>query len=125
MGQETFDAALQEADIQPAQPEKDTNETVEEKKNGPVQIMVQNTCAVLKKVPEKRGEWWNTLRKLQSQASQGGQSEMAAFAGALVRLVEGASPRSLTNKIPQPFLPAWQELINQLSEEEPHDGSSA
>ena len=91
----------------------------------PVQIMIQNTYAVLKKVPEKRGEWWDALRKFQAQASQDGQSDWAALAGALLRLVEGAPPQSLTEQIPQPFLPAWQELINLLSEEEPHAGSSA
>jgi hypothetical protein len=126
MGPEAFDAALQEACVQPAPLDEDANEADEkEEENDPLQIIIQNTYDVLKKVPEKRGEWWYALRKFRVQASQEGQVEMAVFAEALMSVVEGAPPQSLTEQIPQPFLPAWKELINQLSEEEPHDGSSA
>ena len=72
---------------------KEANET-EEEENDPLQVLIQNTYAVLKKVPKKRGEWWEALRKVQAQASQDGQFDWAVLAGALLRVVEGAAPQA-------------------------------
>ena len=113
MGEEAFQKALQEAGIQ-----AEEGPPAEEVQQPDIlQVLLRNTYVVLKPMPEKRGEWWEQLRKLQGDAQKQGDQDMAAFAGVLMQLVEGSSPESLTEKVPQAYQEAWQALLKALSEE--------
>ena len=76
-------------------------------------LLVNNTLLVLTEARDKKGEWWQALRKLASEAKQD-HSELAAYAGALVRLIEGANPASLTETIPEEFQDDWQAILDGI-----------
>ena len=113
MGEEAFLGALKEAGVDM----EDHPPAEESQQPDTLQILLSNTYAVLKSMPEKRGEWWEELRKFQGGAQRNGDQDMAAFAGVLMRLLEGVSPDSLTEKVPQDYLQAWQALLEALSKE--------
>ncbi len=56
--------------------------------------------------------------KLGGEAKKQDQPELAAYAGALVRLVEGANPDSLTESIPDEFNDDWQSILNAIRKKE-------
>jgi tetratricopeptide (TPR) repeat protein len=76
-----------------------------------LQVVVNNTVAVLTAVPEKKGEWWGALGQLQEQAATQGLGEFAAFLGLLRQLLEGASPADLADDVPPEFRQAWEAVI--------------
>jgi tetratricopeptide (TPR) repeat protein len=82
------------------------------------QVLIRNTLAVLTDVPDKKGEWWDTLRKLEQQFKQANEQELVAYVHRLVRLVEGTDPATLTPGIPEAFKPDWQSILDGISEKE-------
>ncbi len=80
-----------------------------------VQVVVQNTIAVLTQVPEKRAEWWRALGQLQGQVRAQGLAELAVFLGLLRRLVEGARPEGLAREVPEAFREAWEQVVRGTS----------
>jgi tetratricopeptide (TPR) repeat protein len=78
-------------------------------------LVVNNTVAVLTRVPEKKAEWWGMLGQLQGQVKAQGLDEFAAFLGVLRQLVEGAKPESLASEIPAAFRQAWQAVVRGLA----------
>ena len=82
-----------------------------------VQVVVQNTIAVLTSVPEKKDEWWETLGQLQRRARAQGGGEFSAFLGLLQRLVEGTSPAALAAQVPPEFRQAWEAIVRGIMEQ--------
>ncbi len=80
-----------------------------------MQVLVNNTVAVLTRAPDNKREWWEALGQLQVQARQAGPTELAAFVGVLQRLVEGALPETLTPGVPAEFGQAWQQILNGIA----------
>ena len=81
-----------------------------------VDVVVQNTVAVMTQVPEKREEWWEVLGQLQVQARQQGEAGFAAFAGAVQQVVEGADPARVSVELEEPFAAAWRRLVEGLQQ---------
>jgi tetratricopeptide (TPR) repeat protein len=82
------------------------------------QVLIRNTIAVLTDVPDKKGEWWDTLRKLEQQSKQADEQDLVAYVHCLVRLVEGTVPVSLTPGIPEDFKPDWRAILDGISKKE-------
>ena len=89
-----------------------------EEEPDPRQLIIQNTTAVLTRVTEKKGEWWQALQKMERQAREQGQPDLAAYLNALMRLVEGASPETLTAGIPEAFAADWQAILAGIRKKE-------
>jgi tetratricopeptide (TPR) repeat protein len=81
-------------------------------------VLIQDTIAVLIDVPDKKGEWWKELRKLEQQAKEQNEQDLAWYMHGLVRLVEGAEPASLTASIPDEFKPDWQAILDSVLQKE-------
>ena len=64
MGEEAFAAALAELGVEPKRLPETEAVTLEQA----VDVVVQNTVAVMMEVPEKREEWWEALGQLLAQA---------------------------------------------------------
>ena len=88
-----------------------------------LQVIVGNTAAVLTHAPEKKGEWWEALGRIQQQAEAQGDSDLAAFIALVRQLVEGADPAVLGPRVPAMFRQAWEGIvgvqIGSISEIEP------
>ncbi len=50
------------------------------------------------------------------QVKAGGDDDFAAFLDALRRLVEGARPESLSDRVPAPFREAWEAVVRGISD---------
>jgi hypothetical protein len=81
-------------------------------------VLVKNTIAVLTRLPNKKGEWWERLRKLQKQAKEQHQPALAGYVNTLQRLVEGAKPETLTSGVPDEFKPDWGAILDGISKKE-------
>jgi tetratricopeptide (TPR) repeat protein len=124
VGKEIFDAAIHSlgvsAEIQsivvralensPAQADFD--------EQNPREVLIQNTILVLTSQPDKKGEWWASLRNVAKQAKEQAEQNLAVYVNALLRLVEGAKPDSLTAGIPDEFKPDWQAILDGISKKE-------
>ena len=119
MGEQAFQAALQEAaaatPAAPGDAAAGPGMTLEQA----TELAVNTTVAVLTQAPERREEWWQALGQLQQQAgSQRQPQEWAGFAtflGLLRQLLEGADPTALTPRVPPPFRPRWDALLRAIS----------
>jgi hypothetical protein len=112
MGEEAFAAALAELGVETRDAPETEAVTLEEM----VDMVVQNTVAVMTEVPEKREEWWGTLGQLQTQARQQGDAGFAAFLGAVRQVVEGADPARVSVELEEPFAEAWRRLVEGLQQ---------
>ena len=119
MGQAAFDAALAAAGL-PALPldtaddadaaSADDGMTVAQA----IELVVNNSAAVLTSAPEHQAEWLETLQQLQAGAQAQGLDEFATFCGLLRELVAGADAAGLAARVPEPMRAAWEELLGRL-----------
>ena len=56
------------------------------------------------------------LGQLQAQARQHGDAGLAAFAGAVQQVVEGADPARVSVELEEPFTAAWRRLVEGLQQ---------
>ena len=99
-----------------AQPDEQASEN--EEKPDLRQVLVGNTIAVLTRVPEKKEEWWKSMRQLEKDARGQEQTDLAFYANSLMRLLEGSPPDSLTTGIPEAFKEDWQAILAGISKKE-------
>jgi hypothetical protein len=76
--------------------------------------VVQVTIAVLTRLPDKKGEWWEKLNLFHAQAQRHADRERAAFFDALRQLLEGASPARLSSQVPEAFQRYWQTVLDEM-----------
>jgi tetratricopeptide (TPR) repeat protein len=122
MGEEAFAAALAELGVEAGDVPETEAVTLEQV----VDMVVQNTVAVLTDAPEKREQWWGTLVQSQAQAQQSGNTGFAAFLEAVQQVVEGADQARVSVELEEPFVEAWGRLVEELggkstSDKEIHD----
>jgi len=110
MGEEAFAATLAELGVEPGELSETEAVTLEQA----VDVVVQNTVAVMTEVPEKREEWWGALGQLLAQARQQGDAGFAAFLGVVQQVVEGADPARVSVELEEPFAEAWRRLVGGL-----------
>ncbi|MCD6555291.1 MAG: hypothetical protein J7M16_14930, partial [Anaerolineae bacterium] len=120
MGKQAFAAALAELEAEAGDSSETEAMTLEQMGD----VVVQNTVAVMTKVPEKREEWWGALGQLQAQAQQQGEAGFAAFAGAVQQVVEGAPPARVSVELEEPFAAAWRRLVEGLQRTGENSGDS-
>ncbi len=78
------------------------------------QVLVINTIALMTTSKDRRGEWWEALRRLHAQAREAGEAALAGYIDALLRLVEGAAPGTITPAVPEEYKEDWQTILNDL-----------
>jgi tetratricopeptide (TPR) repeat protein len=113
MGDEEFQAALREA--QDAAPPSVADATSEQglTLDQALQVVADNTVAVLTRVPHQRDAWWENLGQLQQQAQALDDLDFAALLGLLRRFVEGTDPTSLTSLVPPQFRQFWDDILRR------------
>jgi tetratricopeptide (TPR) repeat protein len=99
MGEEAFTAALAELGVEAGDVPETEAVTLEQA----VDMVVQNTVAVLTDAPEKREQWWGTLVQSQAQAQQSGNTGFAAFLEAVQQVVEGADQARVSVELEEPL----------------------
>jgi tetratricopeptide (TPR) repeat protein len=110
MGEEAFAAALAELGVEARDAPEAEAVTLEQA----VDLVVQNTVAVMVGAPGKREEWWGVLGQWQAQARQQGDVGSAAFLGAVRQVVEGADPARVSVELEEPFGEAWRRLCQRI-----------
>jgi tetratricopeptide (TPR) repeat protein len=113
MGEEAFRAALGEAGVAASPGEADEAGQGVTREQA-LQAVVANTVAVLTQVPGKKGEWWQALGQLQSQAKEQDAPNFAAFLGVLRQLVEGTAPEGLAGSVPVEYREAWEAVLRGI-----------
>jgi tetratricopeptide (TPR) repeat protein len=112
MGEEAFAAALAELGVEAEGVSGTGAVTLEQA----VDVVVQNTVAVMTEMPEQREEWWGALGQLLAQVRQQGDAGFAAFLGAVQQVVEGADPARVRVELEEPFAEAWRRLVEGLQQ---------
>jgi tetratricopeptide (TPR) repeat protein len=112
MGEEAFAAALAELEAEARGVPEPGAVTLGQM----VDMVVQNTVAVMTEVPEQREEWWGALGQLQVQARQHGEAGFAAFLGVVRQVVEGADPARVSAELEESFAEAWRRLVEGLQQ---------
>ena len=79
-----------------------------------IELVVNNSAAVLTSAPEHQAEWLETLQQWQAGAQAQGLDEFATFCGLLRELVAGADAAGLAARVPEPMRAAWEELLGRL-----------
>jgi hypothetical protein len=115
MGAEAFEAALEAAHLPPPPEGGDSAPEGGMTLEQAVDMVVNNTIAVLTQVPEKKGEWRGALGQLEAQVKAQELDAFAAFLGLLRQLVEGASPAGLAPQVPPEFREAWEAVVQGTS----------
>ncbi len=82
-----------------------------------LQVVMDNTIAVLTRAPEKKSEWRGALEELRGQAQAQEMEDFAVFLSLLCQLVEGAKCGFLTPRVPAEFCEAWQAILHGVSGE--------
>ena len=110
VGEEAFAAALAELGVEARGVPEPEAVSLEQA----VDMVVQNTVAVMTEVPEQREEWWGALGRLQAQVRQHGDAGFAVFLGAVQQVVEGADPARVRVELEEPFAGAWRRLCQRI-----------
>jgi tetratricopeptide (TPR) repeat protein len=122
MGEEAFAAALAELGAEIGGEPETEEMTLEQM----VDMVVQNTLAVLTDAPGQREEWWGMLGQLRAQAQGYGEAGFVAFLDAVQQVVEGAEPAGVRVALEGVFAEGWRRLVEgggRTSDEEIHDGA--
>jgi tetratricopeptide (TPR) repeat protein len=119
MGQAAFDAALAAARLAALPLDTADDADAASADDGmtvaqAIELVVNNSAAVLTSAPEHQAEWLETLQQLQAGAQAQGLDEFATFCGLLRELVAGADAAGLAARVPEPMRAAWEELLGSL-----------
>lgn len=114
MGKQAFNEALEDmegaGDAFPSDTEFEDTTLVQA-----IQVVVENTVAVLAGSPDKKQEWWETLGEWQMGLREQGLESVAVFLDIVQKLVGGADPKILEVHVPTEFREAWQNIMRGVS----------
>jgi CHAT domain-containing protein/tetratricopeptide (TPR) repeat protein len=79
-------------------------------------VIAQNTIAVMTAVPERKGEWFDSVRQLATQAQQAGDQNAEMLLDAISKLVMEEKPENIPQlNMEGPHASCWQRILEGLS----------
>ncbi len=81
-----------------------------------LEVIAFNTVAVIVDIPERLGEWLDSLREIEQQALDYGDDPMVTLVQAIRALLRGAKPGSLAPPLSGPYRACWESIVKGLEE---------
>jgi hypothetical protein len=77
-------------------------------------VIANNTIAVMTNRPDRREEWSGVVQEIQAQAEEHDVAPMVALLDAITRLLMGESPDEIAPKLEGPYTACWERIVEAL-----------
>ncbi len=116
MGAEAFEAALSQAATEPAVSRSAVSDQGGSQepitRQDLLQLVSNNTVAVLTGAPEHRDQWQETVKELRGQVTDVGDQALGALLDVISKLLAGTPAGELTDQVPAEMQPVWRAIMD-------------